>query len=705
MLDPDSILEVIRSIVTNDDFRTIAPVRSTSIVDSLERSIHQNETNPTHVDLEQTQYQRRTHINAANPQQIEKGKTNMLKAVGWKAMRFISRSMLHDTRSWTASLSIGLLVIVSLLASCTRDVPTKVTLRLTPAQLTGSKDSPESRRTEPSSQQADVIIVGAGISGLSAALELGRSGARVTVIDMSSVFGGHAVMSQGSVSIVATPAQERAGIHDSPDLAFKDFHAWGEDPDTDWVRYYVDNSRREIYDWLDALGVRFSEVLASSGNTVAREHQPVGRGIGLVAPIYRDCLELGQIDFVWNSRVDQLLSEKGRVIGVQVDDTRKGSHREFRGKAVILATGGFQSNLDMVREFWPAQFRFPKKILAGSGRNSVGHGHKLAQSVGGSLFHMDYQWNYFTGLPDPRYPGKDLGLNATNLYGILVNSDGRRFANLHGWAKEVMPIFLKLDNVTCWCIFDEASKKYFSVSGTDWGDFQRVERLILQNPELVKKAETIDELAKLAGLPAMNLLETVERYNELVALGEDKDFGRFGPGKPEFSNKASPKIATPPFYAMQTFPLTRKSMGGVAIDLQCRVLDKQRQPIPGLYAVGELAGLAGINGKSALEGTFLGPCVLTGRVAARSVLKELEIPVQREAVKQSKCTDCHDMKRLVSQSRDGYWHFEKVHRTTEERGLDCRHCHSELTPYREDLHRINHQSLTAGCILCHTGRE
>ena len=98
--------------------------------------------------------------------------------------------------------------------------------------------------------------------------------------------------------------------------------------------------------------------------------------------------------------------------------------------------------------------------------------------------------------------------------------------------------------------------------------------------------------------------------------------GRFGPGKPEFSNKASPKIATPPYYAMQTFPLTRKSMGGVAIDMQCRVLDNHKQVIPGLYAVGELTGLAGINGKAALEGTFLGPCIVTGRVAAREVMNQ-----------------------------------------------------------------------------------
>lgn len=557
----------------------------------------------------------------------------------------------------------------------------------------------------PSNEIPDVIVVGAGISGLSAALELGRGGAKVTVIDMSSVFGGHAVMSQGSVSIVATPTQERAGIQDSPDLAFQDFHRWGEDPDSDWVRYYVDHSRRDIYDWLDELGVRFSEVLSSSGNSVPREHQPVGRGIGLVTPIYRACLELGNIDFVWNSKVERLLTRDGRVVGVLVRELRSGNERQLRSRAVILATGGFQSNLDMVREFWPAEFRFPERILAGSGRNSIGLGHQMAQAVGGELVHMDYQWNYFTGLPDPRYPGTNRGLNATNLYGILVNVEGRRFANFHGWAKEVMPILLKQKDATCWCIFDEAGKPFFSVSGSDWGDFKKVEKLIFQNPDLVKKADTLEQLAELAGLPVQNVVETVARYNELVEQGEDKDFGRFGPGKPAFSNKASPKIAKPPYYAMQTFPLTRKSMGGVAIDLQCRVQDKQKQAIPALYAVGELTGLAGINGKAALEGTFLGPCIVTGCVAARSLLKELEIPPRDAVLSESRCAACHNMPELLSQTREGFWHFDKVHRAAEERSLDCRHCHSELTPFREDDHRINRQSLSASCVLCHVAQE
>lgn len=555
-------------------------------------------------------------------------------------------------------------------------------------------------------QDRDVIIVGAGISGLSAALDLGRGGAKVTVLDMSSVFGGHAVMSQGSVCVVGTPTQEKLGIRDTPDLAFKDFHQWGEHPNSEWVRYYVDNSRRDIYDWLDELGVRFSGVSASSGNSVGREHQPIGRGIGLVTPIYRACLELPNIEFAWNSKVEQLLSDQGRVTGVLIRDTRTRSERKLTGRAVILATGGFQNNLDMVREFWPAEFRFPARILTGSGRNSVGLGHQMAKTAGAEFVNMDWQWNYFTGLPDPRAPQSNRGLNATNLYGILVNSEGRQFVNFHGWAKEVMPVLLKQKDVTCWCIFDEAAKPFFTVSGSDWSDFSKVEKLILQNTSLVKKADTIEKLAELAGLPATNLVATVKRYNELVAQGEDKDFGRFGPGKPEFSNKASPKLATGPFYAMQTYPLTRKSMGGVAIDLSCCVVDKQQHVIPGLYAVGELTGLAGINGKAALEGTFLGPCIVTGRVAARSLLKDLNVDSERvNPSGSSRCTSCHDLPKLLAKPREGYWHFESVHQTTQEKGLDCRHCHSELAPYRADSHRINRQSLTASCVMCHMAQE
>jgi len=557
----------------------------------------------------------------------------------------------------------------------------------------------------PAAANSDVIVVGAGISGLSATLDLARGGATVTLIDMSSVFGGHAVMSQGSLSIAGSPVQEAAGIHDSPDLAYQDFLKFGEDCDAEWVRYYVDHSRTEIYDWVTELGVRFEAALASPGNSADREHQPVGRGIGLVTPIYRACQEQPGVRFVWNTKVEQLLIDNGRVTGVLVRNLRTDEEQKFHATSVVLATGGFQSNLEMVREFWPAEFRFPERILLGSGRNSVGHGHKLAEAAGGELVKMDHQWNYFTGIPDPRYPGTNRGLSAANMYGIIVNPEGRRFANLHGWAKAVMPPLLKQKQATLWFIFDEASKPNFVVSGSDWADFKKVEKEILNNPDLVKTADTLEQLAEKAGLPPKNLVETIRRYNELVERGVDEDFHRFGPGRPEYSNKASPAIVTPPYYAMQAYPLTRKSMGGVAIDLTCRALDKQKQPIPGLYAIGELTGLAGINGKAALEGTFLGPCILTGRVAARSILEELKRPQPKEPSKSSRCTSCHDIPAEIAQPQPGFWHFEQVHRVVLNRATDCRTCHAELTPYRADNHRINPQSMTATCVHCHVARE
>ena len=572
-----------------------------------------------------------------------------------------------------------------------------------PTDRDASAESPHNEAKQQSHPR--VIVVGAGISGLTTALELGRGGAEVTVVDMSSVFGGHAVMSQGGVSVIDTPLQRESGILDNTDMANGDFLKWGEDADPAWVRYYVDHSRSEIYEWLLDLGVRFESVLTAPGNSVDRFHQPAGRGIALVTPIYEACLKEDSIRFAWNAQATKLLEEDGEVAGIEVRHLREGTEEELKADAVVLATGGFQSNLEMVCEFWPQDITFPERILAGSGRNSIGLGHRLAQSVGGDLVKMDHQWNYFTGIPDPRRPGSKWGLSAANMYGILVNPDGRRFASLHNWAKEVMPPMLRQDRVTVWFIFDEATRKQFVVSGTEWTDFKKVERLILNNEDLVKTANTIEELAKKGGLPIENLEATLTRYNKLVDGGRDIDFNRFGPGRTEYNNRASPKLDSPPFYAMQAWPLTRKSMGGVAIDLGCRVMGKDKKPIRGLFAVGELTGLAGINGKAALEGTFLGPCIVTGRVAARTILGrkvEKPKPLPKETLR---CAECHDVEALVEKPRPGFWHFEQSHKIVLERKFNCLLCHAELAPYDEARHKIDAKRLTSSCVGCHVAQE
>jgi uncharacterized protein len=143
----------------------------------------------------------------------------------------------------------------------------------------------------------DVLIIGAGISGLSAALEAARGGVSVLVVDMSTVGGGHAILSNGAVSIVGTPLQEQQKIADSPTLAEKDFLARGEDNDTRWVAAYVRDSREWLYDWLTDLGVSFQDLARSAGNSVPRLHMTRGKGLGLVEPIYLACLRHPNIRF------------------------------------------------------------------------------------------------------------------------------------------------------------------------------------------------------------------------------------------------------------------------------------------------------------------------------------------------------------------------------------------------------------------------
>lgn len=568
---------------------------------------------------------------------------------------------------------------------------------------------------QPPSSDSDAIVVGAGIAGLSAALEMAGGGTRVVVIDMASIFGGHAVMATGDLSIVGTPYQESQGFHDTPDIAFEDFVTWGEDPSRDWVRYYVDHSREQIYDWVTGMGIAFESLIAPPGNTILRTHRTKGRGLGLVTPIYRACLEKPNITFVWNTRLDRLIREGNHIAGVAATDVRNGRSREFRAGAVVLATGGFQSNLDMVRESWPTGAAFPATFLVGSGINSVGSGLTIAKAAGAEVSRLDHQWNYITGLPDPRFPGSKRGLNASNADSIWVNTDGRRFIAEGTSTKFGFPILLKQKDATYWSIFDESAKRRFWVAGSDWGSWDTIERLIFGNADLVKSGQTLAEVAAKSGLPVSALEETVRRYNEMADRGVDEDFGRFGPG-----NAAPKKISQPPYYAVQFFPLTRKSMGGVVIDSSCRVLDKDSRPIAGLYAAGELTGLAGINGKAGLEGTFLGPSIVTGRVAGRSVLAAVgrtpgPAPVATASFEPPRpapnsdsriCLSCHDLPKLSVASRPGYWHFERAHAMVLADKRDCGGCHAEMSPiFNPQNHRINRQAQTFTCAICHKGED
>jgi predicted oxidoreductase len=563
--------------------------------------------------------------------------------------------------------------------------------------------------------QTDVLVIGAGIGGLSAAYEAGRGGASVAVAEMNSVFGGNGVLSEGGLFIVDTPLQQSVGLHDSAAQAESDIRSWGEDADPEWARILARDSRREIYDWLSGLGVQFFAVRPQAGNHVPRFHENREKGLGLLRAIYRECLRAPRTHFYFNTRIEGLTVESGRVTGATGVSVRNGRRFRFRASSVVLATGGFQGNEKFVRAHWHTGWPQPERLLMGASPNSSGAGLEMGLAAGAATHRMDHQWHYPFGIPDPRLPGENRAVSVRNLNAIWVNAQGKRFVNEWKGSRYTIEAVVRQNPANYWMVFDRTGVADLRYSGTDWSDPKRAKALLLDNPAITATASTWAELAARAGLPAEELQRTVERYNAQVRAGQDADFQRFGKqALPEwlqvFPVPQPRQLLEPPFYAMHAFPMTRKNMGGLRTDTNCRVLTAAGNAIPGLYAVGEVAGLGGVNGKAGLEGTFLGPSLIQGRRAGRFLTHrddatappaaKLE-PVAEIHGGDAVCRTCHTLPMRFFGARNGYRHFRRAHQLAEERRIGCRQCHAEVDLARPWLHRIRETYKTASCSNCH----
>ena len=523
----------------------------------------------------------------------------------------------------------------------------------------------------------DAVIVGAGLAGLTAAVEMARAGVNVTVVDMNSMPGGHAVLAGGVAIPGPTPVQEKAGIKDSPDLAYRDWMAWTVDANPEWTRFYVDNARPMIYDWVTALGVEFVRAGGASGNSVPRFHFTKGRALHLVLPIYKTAAAMPNVSFVFNAKAERLLVENGAVRGVVIRHLRTRREETVRAAHTLLATGGFESDLERVLDNWTPGLPRPDRLLIGSAISATGTGHDMATKAGASLKQVDRHYIYIDGLPDPRDPEGTHALTAGNGAAMWVNAQGKRFTNESGFDKVILRDLLNQKPSSYWMIFDEAGRKNFSVRGAAWVSNPGEAHPILDDGRVTKKGETLEALAAAAGLPADALAASVRRYNELIAGGADADFKRFAAG-----GRVPPAIRQGPFYAIQMFPMTRKNMGGVAIDRQARALDRMGRPVPGLYAAGEITGSVGINGSHGLDGLFLGPAILTGRLAGQTIAAAhpgRTAPASRVVDQQTPtlpaAMSAETLRPMLARPRDGFWHFEKVHGIVLERKYTCTQCH------------------------------
>ncbi len=563
---------------------------------------------------------------------------------------------------------------------------------------------------DPPATDADVIVVGAGIAGLAAALEVESHGARVLVIEANSMAGGHAVKA-GGFALIDTPLQRAKGYQDSPDIAYRDMMAWGEDANPWWVRHYADNAREQVHDWLVSMGVKFVVVLDTPEDTVPRFHFTRGGAVNAVVPMIREALKRERIEFLWNTEVIEILRRDGQVAGVRTRLSRTGETRIYKAPAVILTTGGYQNNLDLVRQTWSRKIPAPARLLTGAGEYAKGSGLKLTEPFGAALDRLDHQVTFVNGMPDPRDAAGEHGLLTQNPAAIWVDATGRRFTNEAAPSKVTDRAVLMQTPATHWLIFDAEGEKRLTIRGAAWMNTKTVQQEILENPDLVKQADSIAALAAAAGLPTDALADTVARFNRFVEQGIDTDFGRVGPGMTETPPLP---IRQPPFYAVQLFPMTRKSMGGLAIDHEARVLGGAGQLIRGLFAAGEVTGAAGVNGSYGGAGTFLGPAVLTGRVAGRSAvalalgedaLKAVAVPAAAEAepaVEPAKTPPVAvNLAALVAQQRSGFWHFNASHALVLERNDSCATCHVGVWSPGPAASRAQRIVQLDSCARCH----
>jgi succinate dehydrogenase/fumarate reductase flavoprotein subunit len=458
------------------------------------------------------------------------------------------------------------------------------------------------------------------------------------------------------------------------------------------------------------MGVEFVRVGGGQANSVPRIHFTKGRSIHLVTPIFRTALALPNVEFLWNAKAERLVVENGRVQGVVIRHLRTGRTETLRAANTILATGGFESDLERVLANWTPGLPRPDRLLIGSAISATGSGHDMAVEAGGALSRIDRHYIYIDGLADPRDSQRIHALTGGNSRAIWVNAQGRRFTNENGFDKAILADLLEQEPSSYWAIFDESARGNFGVRGAAWVQTPMDGHPILDNPEAAHKADSLDALAAKAKLPAAELKASIARFNGMVDKGEDADFGRFRNGQ-----KPPGRIETPPFYAVQFFPMTRKNMGGVAIDMSARVLNRSGQPVPGLLAAGEITGSVGINGSHGMDGTFLGPAIMTGRLAGQTVTKAVGSSAGRTDAARTPGTPGTPatpgtpgtpgppgtLGTLLAKPRDGFWHFEVSHKTVVERKYECTLCHTAQLPFAPVTTRVQREAQTAVCINCH----
>lgn len=511
------------------------------------------------------------------------------------------------------------------------------------AALTAAGLNPDDYKTavekdaaaEDSTVDADVVVVGAGGAGMTAAITAAAEGKSVVILESQSMVGGNSVRATGGMNAGKTVYQdenefgESAGVEKTLKTAAEKYAdnetitALAKTVSEQWAAYqanptgYFDSvelmeldtmiggkgindpelvetlcaNSADAIDWLDEHGITLHNVSSFGGASVKRIHRPVnaeGKTVSVgsyMIPLLQENCEKAGVKMMLDTTATEILTDaNGAAVGVKATGA-SGETVTVNAKAVVLATGGFGANLDMVVKYKPEL----KGFMTTNAPGIQGQGIEMAQAIGAATVDMDQIQIH------PTVEANTAALITEGLRGdgaILINEEGQRFIDEVGTRDVVSAAEIAQTGSYSWLVVDQAMVDASSV---------------IQG--YIKKGYTVtgatyEELGKAMGVDAAAFAETMEKWNGYVEAKNDPDFGRTS-----FANK----LDTAPYYAIKVTAGVHHTMGGLKINANTEVLNEKGEVIPGLFAAGEVTG--GVHGANRLGGNAVADFTVFGRIA------------------------------------------------------------------------------------------
>lgn len=469
------------------------------------------------------------------------------------------------------------------------------------------KDSKVDGKKETAELKTDVLVVGGGAAGLSAAIRAGQAGFNVILIEKNAMLGGHTVLSGAYSLVTGSKLQnEKYGIkNDSVKSVYDDNLKNGQGKSIPGDLKLFAENMGPATDWLnDDIKVPAPDKLTSlSENSVDRAIVYVGGGKGLIDSLAKFAKEnIKNMEIRLSTKAEKLIVENDKVVGIEAKDN-KGNAYKITAKAVVLATGSYGARKDLLPESLNNFIYYGAQLAQGEGMT-------MAQSIGADVVNQGYvelfengvEWT--KGIAKSTYSGS---MAAWTVSGILVDRNGKRVVNETAPGIQIVNEMAKQKDGRLFLLMDKNTFQKFRDNVAGYGISQEMLDKWLENngketPYFVH-GNTIKEVADVLKIDSKTLQETIDRYNSFVEKGKDDDFNRD-------AKKMTAKIAEGPYYLVEQKPRYATTLGGLKINDKLQVINKSGKVIDGLFAIGDVAG--GARGSDSIPGADVGWALTSG---------------------------------------------------------------------------------------------